>query len=169
MDSYVFSIALFAFPRIAEAEELWIEYGTGKNLQYLPIHELYSKLPSGVSELIQFFHSFTGCDTVSSFSDIGKKIAWKTWMSFRDVDLAFQEFSNMSTTAVTPDSVTFSVLERFVVLMYHTTGTTEHVNQARRILFTQMSRNIEHVPPTADALLQHLNGQCFNVKFGETA
>ena len=63
VDSDVISIALFAFPRIAEAEELWIEYGSGKNLQYLPIHELYSKLPTGVSELIPFFHSFTGCDT----------------------------------------------------------------------------------------------------------
>ena len=89
-----------------------------------------------------------------------EKNAWKTWMSFRDVDFAFQEFS-ISATTVMADSIAFSVLERFVVLMYHATSTAEHVNQARRILFTQMSRKIEHIPPTADALLQHLKRAMF--------
>lgn len=146
---------MYAFPHILEAEEIWIEYGTGKNLQYLPIHLIYSNLPTGVPELIPFLHCFTGCDTVSSFYGIGEKMAWKTWMSYRDVESAFQEFSKMCTT-INLDSVAFNVIERFVVLMYHASSSAELVNHARRIMFTQMSRNIEHIPTTSDALLQHV-------------
>jgi len=85
-----------------------------------------------------------------------EKIAWKTWLSFRDVDTVFQEYSNLTAIVIPDDSPDFSLLQRFVVLMYHTTSAAENVNQARRILFTQKNRNIKNVPPTADALLQHL-------------
>jgi len=73
-NSDAFVIALFAFSRTPEVEELWIEYGAEKYIQYLPIHELHSKLPSGVPELIPFFHAFTGCDALSSVCGIGKKL-----------------------------------------------------------------------------------------------
>ena len=54
VDSHVVVIALYAFPHMA-VKELWIEYGTGKYLQFLSIHELYSNLPSGVPDLMPFF------------------------------------------------------------------------------------------------------------------
>ena len=36
-----------------------------------------------------YFHSFTGCDTTSSFFRKGKKTAWEAWKSYPDVTTAF--------------------------------------------------------------------------------
>lgn len=146
-------------------EELWIEYGTGRHLQYLPIHQMQQKLSPGVSNLLPFFHAFTGADTVSSFGGIGKTTAWKTWMAFREVDEAFHEFLNMPhTQALSQNDPAFMLLQRFVVLMYHPSSSAETVNEARRILFCQLNRSIENIPPTCEVLLNHLKRtilQCF--------
>ena len=39
--------------------------------------------------------------------------------------------------------------------MYDRTSTCTMVNAARKDLFTRKGRDIESIPPTADALLQH--------------
>ena len=53
------------------------------------------------------------------------------------------------------DSVFFSLLERFVVIMYNKTSNLEHVDQARLELFCQRNRGMENLPSTRAALLQH--------------
>nr|CAD7434868.1 unnamed protein product [Timema monikensis] len=98
---------------------------------------------------------FTGFDTVSTILGVGKNSAWRAWMSFRDVDVAFQEYLGIPKT-LTPNILALSVLRRFVVLMYHPTATAVDVNEARQILFTKKNRGINKIPPTSDALLQHL-------------
>ena len=47
-------------------------------------------------------------------------------------------------------------IERFIVVMYSKTCSLTSVNEARRELFTQGSRTIENIPPTENALNQHL-------------
>ena len=61
IDTDVVCIAISCAKRIPELEELWIEFGSGKTLQFIPNHE------------ITFFHSFSGCNTTSSFPGRGKK------------------------------------------------------------------------------------------------
>lgn len=55
VDSDVVVIALYVFPKLPKLEELWVEYGSGKHVQYLPIHELHRKLPKGVTDILPFF------------------------------------------------------------------------------------------------------------------
>ena len=47
-------------------------------------------------------------------------------------------------------------LERFVVIMYCRTSGDMNVNTAGMILFSQMSRNIDNIPPPQAALYQHV-------------
>lgn len=54
-------------------EELWVAFGTGVNLRYIPAHQLASTIGPAKSQSLPIFHSLTGCDTVSSFHNIGKK------------------------------------------------------------------------------------------------
>ena len=49
----------------------------------------------------------------------------------------------------------WSLLERFVVLLYDWTSDLQTVNDARKQLFTQKSRSLENIPPTQAALKQH--------------
>jgi len=52
-------------------------------------------------------------------------------------------------------------LEQFVVLMYDHTSELQGVDAARCYLFSKKSREIENIPPTAAALLEHTKRAAF--------
>ncbi len=72
-----------------ENVKLWVAFGTGKNLRYIPVHEIASALGPEKAMALPVFHAFTGCDTFSTFANIGKKTVWETWNQFDDVTTAF--------------------------------------------------------------------------------
>lgn len=61
-----------------QLDELWIQFGVGTKTRYIAIHEIASSLGIDWCKALPFFHSFTGCDTTSSFVGHGKKGAWET-------------------------------------------------------------------------------------------
>jgi hypothetical protein len=151
VDSDVVVIVVYAISKNPALKELWIDFGIGRYRKIIAIHELSSILPPTVASRLPFFHAFTGCDTVSTFSSIGKRTAWKAWMSYREVGEAFHTL----TTSHVIDEDSMKVIERFVVLMYDCTSACTRVNDCRQILYTRRSRATENIPPTADALIQH--------------
>jgi hypothetical protein len=46
-------------------DHLWMIFGKGKDLRWIPIHDIVRSLGPRSKEL-PFFHAFTGCDTVSA-------------------------------------------------------------------------------------------------------
>lgn len=60
--------------------ELWIAFGSGTSLRYLAVHEIVSRLGPEKARSLPVFHAFTGCDTVSCFSEKGKMTAWITYI-----------------------------------------------------------------------------------------
>jgi hypothetical protein len=56
-------------------------------------------------------------------------------------------------------------LERFVVLLYDRTSSQEHVNDARKQLFTQNGTGIDALPPTQEALRQHIKRATFQAGY----
>ena len=135
--------------------ELWVVFGTGKNLRYIAVHELVSSLGPERAQGILFFRAFTGCDTVSSFGGHGKKSAWDTWNSFPNVTDAFVKLSS-EPHAVSENSEYLPTLERFVVLLYDRTSNKLHVNDSRKQLFTKKCRGMDSLPPTQATLIQHI-------------
>ena len=59
-------IALALFSEL-NLEELWIEFGTGKDRRWLPIHKYATELGGQICSGLLFWYSFTGCDTTPSF------------------------------------------------------------------------------------------------------
>jgi len=57
-------------------EELWVAYGTKKHYKLILAHAIADSLGEEKARAFPFFHAFSGCDTLSSFSSIGKKTAW---------------------------------------------------------------------------------------------
>ena len=75
VDTDLVIIGLSAFFSL-QLVELWIEYGTGKDKRWIPIH-LYAKLLGERNcRALPFWYAFTGCDTTSQFEGRGKKTAW---------------------------------------------------------------------------------------------
>jgi hypothetical protein len=73
-DTDVVVLAISIFAKL-EIDKLWIAFGEGKDLRWIPIHEISNALgPRALG--LPFFHAFTGCDTVSTFHGKGKRTSW---------------------------------------------------------------------------------------------
>ena len=75
VDSDVIVIGISKFEHLG-LQELWIDFGTGKAHRYIPVHTICQNLGPDRCCALPLFHSFTGCDTTSSFLGIGKKTGW---------------------------------------------------------------------------------------------
>lgn len=132
--------------------EIWIAFGTGKHLRYIPAHQIAASLGNERARALPMFHSFTGCDTVSAFAGRSKKTAFDVWKSFGDLTPVL---CSLSSDPSSFQAEHMSVMESFVVLMYDRTCQETEVNAARKHMFCTKSRSIDAIPPTAAALLQH--------------
>ena len=63
VDTDVVVLALACFHRL-QMSNLWIAFGTGKQVRYIPIHLLATYLGPDRCLALPFFHAFTGCATV---------------------------------------------------------------------------------------------------------
>ena len=146
--------------------ELWIEFGVGKHLKYLPARDIYRSIGEEKSQALLAFHTFTGCDQTSSFAHYGKKTPWEAWGAFNEVTAAFQALSNAPTVDVVDEVM--PILERYVTIMYDRTSACMKINDARRDLFTRKGRDIEAIPPNPDALRQHAKRSTYQAGWGNS-
>ena len=59
--------------------ELWIEIRTEKNWRWLPNHLHAETLHPEMCQVMPFWVTLTGSDSVSIFADRGKNTAWSVW------------------------------------------------------------------------------------------
>ena len=155
VDSDIVVLAVSIYQEM-EFEEMWVEYGVGKNKRFVSVHSIASSIGPFKCRALPLFHAITGCDTVSAFKHKGKKTAWDTWKVYPDLTPAL--LSLMDEPAVLDDSSSncFAIIERFVILMYNRTSEAFDINIARKELFANCGGQIDKIPPTKAALMQHL-------------
>ena len=76
VDTDVVVIAISLFHKKLDLEELWVEFGTGVNLEWLPIHKYAENLGESMCQVMSVWFAFKGCDTISTFFGHGKRLAW---------------------------------------------------------------------------------------------
>jgi len=74
---------------------------------------------------------------------------WKKMPTMTEVFIRLSEEFNLTCED-------FAEIEHFTVLLHDTASTTTEVNECRRMLFTKRNRNVETIPPTSEALRQHV-------------
>lgn len=148
-DVLVLAVSVVA---LLEETEMWVAFGTGKHLRYIPAHEIAASIGEVKAKALPFFHAFTGCDTVSSFAGRGKKTAFDVWKSFEEITPVFAALSSRPTTI---SEECMKVVESYVILLYDRTCTESSVDSARKYMFAAKARSIDAIPPTQAALLQH--------------
>ena len=136
------------------ASEIGIAFGTGKHFRYIGAHCIAQALGPEKASVLSIFHAFTGCDTVSAFHGKGKKSVWDAWKVYGELTDALAMMMDPEQSAHFDASI-MSVIQRFVVLMYDRTSSAKTVNEARLQLFAQHGRQIDAIPPTEAALMQH--------------
>ena len=78
VDTDVVVITFSIFHKL-ELEEFWVEFGTGVNLEWLPIYEYSENLEESICQAMPVWFAFTSCDTISAFFGLGKGLAWNTF------------------------------------------------------------------------------------------
>ena len=150
-DTDVVVIAM-AVANVFQNCEIWVAFGHGDKLRYIPCHLIAKELGKEASHGLLFFHAVSGCDTVSAFRGIGKKTAWAVWRNMPNLN---QVFARLSQTPVTILPEDLKQIERFVILLYQRTSPLSSVNDARKHMFTQ-NRRMDNIPPTLQSLEQHV-------------
>ena len=151
VDTDVVALAVAAVVQ-TDAKELWVAFGTGKKFRYISAHDIAAALGPDKARALPMFHAYTGCDTVSSFGNVGKKTAWDTWKMFGGVT---ETCLALSKGPHTLDEDHTAILERFTILLYDRTNTLSNIDEARKRLFTKKGRTMYTIPPTRGALHQH--------------
>ena len=144
-----------------KAEELWIAFGTGQKLRYLPVHSMCQSLGPLRSKSRMAFHSITECDQTSAFANRGKKTAWAVWEVYEEVTPARHALSSSPNQKGVEDVM--PQIERFIVLMYYKASECSTVKDARKDLFTRKGRILESIPPTSASLIQHVKRSAYQV------
>lgn len=159
VDTDVVVILVGTFHNLAAVQPLlniWVAFGTGKNYRFYSINAICSSLGEPQSRELPVFHAFSGCDTTSAFNGKGKKSAWQAWQAFEDVTGTFVYLASHPFEKLYLDSESFQKLERVTVILYDRTSSLSSVNETRKELFCQKNPPLEKLPPTQDALLQHI-------------
>ena len=153
VDTDVVIIAISLATKIC-CESLWLAFGTGTSFRYLDATAMAQALGVEKCKALPAFHALTGCDVTSSFAGKGKRTAWSAWNVFDDATTALCTLAN---TPIKENIMNvLPIIERLVVIMYDRGSSESSVNSERQMLFTKKGREIENIPPTQDALVQHL-------------
>ncbi|XP_056134724.1 mucin-5AC [Lampris incognitus] len=162
-DTDILIIAVSVLPSLQELglENMWIAFGQGANVQWIPVHEVVSAIGPEKASGIPYFHAFTGCDVVSAFRGKGKKTAWQTWNICDEVS---ETFTNLSQHPTSVSDCDLQHLERFVVLMYDRSSAATGVDEARPDLFARKQRPYNSIPPTQAALREHAKHDAYQAR-----
>ncbi len=95
-------------------------------------------------------HQLTVSDTTSQFRGYAKLSAWKTFTKHAKL---LDSYDNNMTNG-------FEVAERFVVKMYRGSSNAATTDDLTAYMFDNTKQ--ENMPPTSDALHQHLLNRCLD-------
>ena len=108
-----------------------------------------------------FLHSLSVCDYTSSFFHAGKVKFWDAWLKNAVISETFLLYSNRPTLPLAEENL--KVIESFVVSLYVTeSDISSSVDIARYQTFKYCKNSeIRSLPPTRDALIQHIHKAAF--------
>ena len=161
-DTAVLVLGVHLFEQL-DVEELWLAFGVGKHFRFIPIHELHACMNPSLVNGLTFFHAFTGCDSVSSFSGIGKTTAYNKAVKASDPIL--EAFRLLSAQPEELSEATLAAIELFVIQMYDSSYKKKTDINATRLRLVSRGKTIEKVPPTKEALRQHTKRAAFQAGY----
>ncbi len=121
---WIYNTQVNQLTTLCQDVNIWVAFRTGKNVTYYHINAIYDYSGRAKSLVLTVSHSFTGCDTTSSFFGKGKRSAWEAGLSYQDVTYAFTRISLHFYTDVKVNAQDFQLLEGFSVVLYDTASVT---------------------------------------------
>ena len=155
-DTDVLVLLVHYFSRMSAFDECWMETGTiTKTLDlrwFIPVRVIVVSLGPPLCESLPSIHALIGCDTVSSFFGIGKKITFNTARTIGHTELPCLQ--------ALEDYESVDVSRQFVVALYDPKkkmkGFHNSLNELRFCLAANISVPIAKLPPCEASIKQHI-------------
>ena len=114
---------------------VWVAFDMGKHFQYISIGTFWEALGPRKAKALPLFHAITSSwDNTSSFQGKGKKSEWDAWHAYEEATSdVFLSVLDGKFTQLDANSAAFSVIERFVVVLYDKNSSASKVNATRRV------------------------------------
>ena len=130
VDSDVIVISVTVFNQLQGVNELWIEFGRGKTLKYIPIHKIVNSLGKVSSRAVSFLHVPSGFDATSAVARKGKPSFYNIWSQLPEITPTFAKLENVTDVNLVTDD-DFTQIEGFLIILYSPTLNTKNINTAR--------------------------------------
>ncbi len=115
------------------------------------MHEITESLGPLKSKALTVFHVFTCCGVVC-FSSKQKSSALDTWVVYPVITGIFVELSSFP-SEITQEQM--NEIQQYVVLLYARGSELSKADEARKVGFTESGKQIEGLPTTLAALIEH--------------
>ena len=138
--------------------KLYCLFGLSDNKKTFFINELAAQIGFEKCKGLSFFHTFTGCDTVSSFFKQSKAKFLKCWLSnkYEELTGVFQELSNL---LVEVNDKQLDTLSEFVKDVYFSKRkkSNKSLNELRQEMFLALpNMDLRLLPPSKKGLYKHV-------------
>ena len=136
---------------------LVVDFNSSGNRRILSMNSSYLALGEDIRLALPFFHCLTGPDSTSSFYKLSKKDWFAKWMSFPHKDSLTDIFQNLSRCPTKEEVIdSQTVMQNFVTFAFSKDFDGD-LDDLRFHIFRKSSSNeLRILPPSKDALLQHL-------------
>lgn len=145
-DRDILLLLIYHYYQSKNQNDFWMMTGTKNNRKYVPIREIVKSLPAVMVQNILAFHAITGSDSTSHIAGIGKPGAFAVYEKNAHL------LTGLGVHPLTEECL--QKTEEFVVKLYKLEN-VKTFNEARHKLFAKV-RKAEFLPPTSDALKQHI-------------
>lgn len=149
------------------AADIWISFKAGKTTRMISLNQIARNLGTTTCKAMALFHAFTGSDSTSSFKFKGKRFCCTL---MHEVPFLLEQFATIVDTPFQTSPRLKEVATNFVCRLYsNESNEVNDVDVVRMRLFSQKTRDVERIPPTSDALDQHLKRSVFQASIWTTA
>ena len=156
-DTDVFALVLYYTEKFLTdgAKEIWLMFGVGDRVRFLPMHTFFAKLGALKCKVIFKAHILSGCDITS-------KIGTKTAALKANPQTYLNKFGEESDLSIHE----MSMAERYLIKVLHPKSTSTSFDQLRVEMY--LSRKVSYVelPPSSQSLRGHIQRCYFVIKLG---
>ena len=154
---FLLLVAYTPFIEISNEINPVCQFGFGNNVKYYSIDDIGKYIGKEKCKALPFFHTFFGCDTVSSFFNHSKTRPWDSWIkNDHEVQVAevFQVLSGKPKEVLDHH---MDVIEAFIKVVYYSNSKDLEKLDIERCNHSlhQADHNLRAIPLSRNGLTEH--------------
>ena len=146
-------------------DEIVKEYGDEIVKEYG--NEIVKEYGDEICKALPFTYAFSGCDTTSSFHNLGQCKWFNAWLNCPEKEEIIPVFLQLSNRSKAVTTYQLDIIEKYVKLVYYPSKDKyASINVERMNYFYNLPDcSLKNIPPSRLGLLEHVKRVCYQVGY----